>query len=322
VAAPPGAGLLVVGPRTATHRHGRLGLVLERRGPRTVVAEQDIVFPSGTVRLADIDGDGVGELQITNPSGGLLAGDRLDTVLEARAGTRSSVVTQGANRVCGVAPGLPPATTTLDTRVHLEDDALLEWAPHHLVPYARSRVHQRTVVDVAPAAGLLLWETLSAGRSGRGERFAWDHLDSRLRVTRDGRPLLQDGAILGPGGEPFDGADLVATVVVVLPRGSGGGASASGGVQTRATGAAGGAGTHAAGGAGRASGGAARLSDGLHAALTTARGTLASASAVADDVVVARVVARDATALYRALGAVRELARPAIGLPAPQRPVV
>ncbi|MEV4421404.1 urease accessory protein UreD [Patulibacter sp. NPDC049589] len=278
------------GPATTTHRHGRLDVTLERRGPATVVAAQDIVFPSGTVRIADVDGDGVGELQITNPSGGLLAGDRMDTLLRARAGTRASVVTQGANRVCGAAVGLPPARTELHARMALEGDAVLEWAPHHLVPYARAAILQRTAVEVAPAAGLLLWETLSAGRSGRGERFAWDHVDVRMRVARDGRPLLHDGAVLGPGGEPFDGADLVATVVVVLPTD-------------------------------RPAGTATDLADDLHRALGAVPGTLASASAVDDALIVGRVVARDATVLYRALHAARVLARPALGLPAPRRPI-
>jgi len=289
---PVAAGGAPSGPRTTTHRHGRLALVLERRGPRTIVAAQDIVFPSGTVRIGDVDGDGVGELQITNPSGGLLAGDRLDTELVARPGTRSSVVTQGANRVCGVAPGEVPRTTTLDTTLALEGDAVLEWAPHHLVPYARAGVRQRTRVDVAPGAGLLLWETLSAGRTGRGERFAWDRLDTRLRITRAGRPLLQDGALLGPGGEPFDGADLVSTAVLVLPRDAAGPAPV-----------------------------ATALADELHRALDAARGVLASASAVADDLVVARVVARDAVALYRALDALRGPSRRALGLPRALRPV-
>jgi urease accessory protein len=326
------------GPATATHRHGRLGLTLERRGARTIVAGQEVVFPSGTVRITDVDGDGVGELQVTNPSGGLLAGDRMDTVLTAGAGTRASVVTQGANRVCGAAPGAAPETTTLHTALSLEGDAALEWAPHHLVPYARSVVLQRTTVDVAPDAGLLLWETLSAGRTGRGERFAWERLDTRLRVSRAGLPLLHDGAVLGGGGEPFDGADLVSTVVVVLPGEAVAptgnavvGAAGQAGVAPRAGQAGdgrpedrtgdGGTGDGRAGGRGGGTRAEALAND-LHHALTASPGTLASASALDDALVVARIVARDANALYTALHRVRLLARPAVGLPPARRPVV
>ncbi|WP_026910537.1 urease accessory protein UreD [Patulibacter minatonensis] len=257
------------------------------------------MFPSGTVRITDVDGHGVGELQLTNPSGGLLAGDRMETVLDAGPGVRASVVTQGANRVCGTAPGLAPETTVLDGALTVREGAAVEWAPHHLVPYARADVHQRTTVDVAPDAGLLLWEGLACGRSGRGERFAWARVDTRLRIVRDGRPLLLDGAVLGPGGEPFDGADLVATLVVVLPEGG----VATIAPQRTCTSAPAPATTTAPALAGAA-----------HAALQRVPGALAGASAPDDHLLVARVLARDAVALYAALDAVRRIARPAIGL--------
>lgn len=276
------------------------------------MATQDVVFPSGTVRIADVDGDGVGELQITNPSGGLLAGDGMDTVLHAGPGVRASFVTQGAGRVCGTAPGERPRTTTMRTAITLHDGAAVEWAPHHLVPYARSSIHQRTVVDVAPGAGLLLWEGLACGRSGRGERFAWDRLDTRTRIVRAGRPLLHDGAVLGPGGEPFDGADIVATVVVVLSTP----ADAAPEPPARIGRARAGAPPFHGGPSG-----APALADLAHEALQGVRGVLAGASAHDESLLVSRILARDAVALYSALDVVRRLARPAIGLPPVRRAV-
>jgi len=259
------------------------------RHGRTVADAQSVAFPAGTVRISDVDGDGVGELQITNPSGGLLAGDRMDTVVDAGPGTRLSVVTQGANRVCGAALGAPVRTTTLATRLTVADGAVVEWIPHHLVPYARSRVHQRTAVVLAPTAGLIAWEALSTGRSARGERAAWDRIDTRLRITAGDRPLLIDGAVLDAGGEPFDGADLTATLVVRIPGGSDGSVA---------------------------------LADRLHERAATVPGVLASASALDDRLVVGRVLARDTAALYALLAAWRPAARAAVGLPPATRPVV
>lgn len=201
-------------------------------------------------------------------------------------------MTQGANRVCGVAAGAAPTATVVRTTLTVEGDAIVEWIPHHLVPYARSRVHQRTTVDVAPRAGLILWDTLSTGRSARGERCAWDAVDTRLRITRVGHPLVVDGAILGPGGEPFDRADLAATFVAVLP-------------------------SHAEPSTGTGS----ALADVLHASGSTVRGAMGSASALDRDLVVGRILARDAAALYRALAAWRTAARAALGLPPVRRPV-
>ena len=267
------------------HRHGRLSATLARRRGRTVLVGQEIAFPAGTVRLLDHDGDGVPELQQTAPAGGLLGGDALDVAVRLEDGVRASLATQGANRVYRPADGR--TATRLTTTVTVADGAIAEWVPHHLLPYPGARVRQRTAIDVAPDAGLLAWESLSAGRSARGERFAWSLLDTRLRIARAGAPLLLDGAILaGDDREPFDGADLCATVALVLPRD-----------------------------------GAPALADELHAALTAAPAVLGGASAPAPDLVVGRLLARDVPALYGALGAARRIGRRALGLPPARRSV-
>lgn len=267
-----------------------------------------MAFPAGTVRISQVDADGVGELQITNPSGGLLAGDRMDTVIAVGPNARLSVVTQGANRVCGAATGAPIRTTVLDTRLTVADGAVLEWVPHHLVPYARARVHQRTAVALAPTAGLIAWEALSTGRSARGERAAWDRVDSRLRVTDGQRPLVADGAVLDSGGEPFDGADLTATLVVRLPpRVDGRGADRAAGSGPRPGG----------GSLGRAG----NLADALHGRAGSVPGVLASASALDERLVVARVLARDTAALYALLAVWRPASRQAVRLPPASRAV-
>lgn len=286
-------------PGGERHRHGALRLTAVARDGRTVAAAQRVAFPAGTVRIRDVDGDGVGELQLTNPSGGLLAGDRMETVVDAGPGTRLSVVTQGANRVCGTARGAAPRTTAIEARVTVADGAVVEWAPHHLVPYARSRVRQRTTVQLAPSAGVVVWEALSTGRSARGERCAWDALDVRLRVTCGERPLLTDGAVLGPGGEPFDGADLAATFAVRLP------VERPPDDRHRDV----------------ARGPAGRLADRLHEHAAAVPGVLGSASALDDRLVVGRVLARDAAALYALLAAWRAPARAAVGLPPPARAI-
>lgn len=268
------------------HRHGVLELTAAARGRRTVATASRTAFPAGTVRISAVD-SGVDELQLTNPSGGLLAGDRLDTVIDVGPGARLSVVTQGANRVCGTAPGAPPRTTTLDTRLTVGAGAIVEWVPHHLVPYARADVHQRTGVELAADAGLLLWDGITTGRSGHGERCRWERVDSRLRIASNGRPLLVDGAILTAGGEPFDGADAAMVLVVVLPDH----AERDGLAAT------------------------ARLADELHAVADRRPGAIGSASALDGRVVAGRLLARDTVAAYDLLDAWRAAARGALGLP-------
>ncbi|MDX8152182.1 urease accessory protein UreD [Patulibacter brassicae] len=283
----PAPGAIPDGPTARAHRHGRLVATIERRRGRGALTAQEIAFPAGTVRLTEPDGDGVVELQQTAPSGGLLGGDRLEVAVRVGADVDVSLVTQGATRVYRPADGRSP--TQLRTALAVADGARVEWVPHHLLLYRGAHVHQRTAIDVDPGGGLLAWEALSAGRTARGERFAWAGLDTRLRVTRGGGPLVTDGAVLDGGGEPFDGADLCVAVVAVLPRPS---AAAAAG-----------------------------LADELHDVLTAAPGVLGSASVPAPGCVVARVLGRDAPSTYRALHGAREAVRAALGLPRPARPI-
>jgi len=168
--------------------------------------------------------------------------------------------------------------------LRLAPNAFLEYLPHHVIPYASSNYRQETAVDLAASATLIAWEPVSAGRLALGERFAFSTLSTRLRVVRDGILAAVDGCELVQGEEPFGGYSYTATVFVVAPR------------DLR------------------------RLADELHAFLTTLP-LYASASAPADGLVAARILAGNAPALYRALNGSRAIARAELGLPLPPRSV-
>lgn len=96
--------------------------------------------------------------------------------------------------------------------------ALLQYLPpHHLIPYAGSRMRQELDAEVDARGTLVLWDALSAGRLAHGERFRFDRLSLRTRIERAGVPEVLDGCELGPGGEPFGGDPYMATVTVLAP---------------------------------------------------------------------------------------------------------
>jgi urease accessory protein len=219
------------------------------------------------------------EVQLTNPGGGALGGDRLNLQVTVGAGAAATILTQGATKAYrGV-------ETAQRARVSIEADGVLEYLPHHVIPFARSRWRQETVVELSSAARLLAWEAFAAGRVARGERFAFDRLSSRTVVLRDGTPVLIDGFELEGGGEPFNGWSYLATVQVLAP--------------VRLDG----------------------LADELHTSLSEVPGARASASAPAEGLACARVLAQSAPSLARTLGTVRVVARSALGLEAPPRPL-
>jgi urease accessory protein len=226
------------------------------------------------VRANYPDGSGAPEVQITNPSGGILGGDDLSLEVRLEPGASATVLTQAANK----AYRGPEAHGRAAFEV--ADGAALEYLPHHLIPYADSSYRQSTGFHLAPSATLIAWEACSAGRIARSERFAYARLSSTTRTVRDGRPEVVDGFDLRGegGGEPFGGYSYLGAAYVLAPRSL------------------------------------EPLAEKLHAALSRMPRALASASAPASGVCTVRVLTSDATALYRALNACRAVARSYLGL--------
>lgn len=218
-----------------------------------------------------MDGSGFAELQITNPGGGVLGGDRLEVDIELAPRARATVLTQGATRVYRG----PPARQ--DTVLAVGTGAVLEYLPHHVIPYAGSVYRQRTVARVQAGGTLLAWEAFAAGRVATGERFAFERLSARTRILRNGAPLAIDGLDLPGGGEPFQGLSYLGTLHVIA--------------------------------AGRLD----ALAQALAAAVCAVPGVLASASAPAPGLCTARVLCARAPALLSVLRAWRAAAREWLG---------
>ena len=166
---------------------------------------------------------------------------------------------------------------------HVGEGAFLEYLPRHVIPYAGSSYRQESAFHLSEDATLLACDAFSAGRLARGERFDFDRLFGRTRIDRGGVPELVEGFELSGGGEPFGGFPYLATVYASAPSDLG------------------------------------PLAEELHGLLVRKTGSLASASAPAPNLCVARVLAENAPSLYRALDASRALARGFLGLPNPPR---
>lgn len=235
--------------------------------------------PFGSVRANYPDGSGVPEVQITNPSGGILGGDRLEMDVTLVPGSAATILTQAANKVYKGLQARQNAT------FRVGEGSFLEYLPHHLIPFARSSYRQETEIHLAANTTLIAWDAVSAGRVARGERFAFDGLSARMRIFRENLPEVVDGFGLYAGGEPFGGYSYVGAAYVLAPRDL------------------------------------ESLAEKLHGALSGTPRVLASASATAQRLCAARVLARDATALYRALNVFRAVARTYLDLPPAAREI-
>lgn len=157
-------------------------------------------LPLQALEPMDLDGDGVATLLLLNPTGGLLAGDRLETDIVLGPGSRVCLSTPSATRVYRSPGPVAVQRVTMD----VGRGAALEWLPDHLIPSPGARLRQTTEIRLAADATLLYLDAWATGRAARGEAWGFDLLDSSLLVRDEAGPLIRERSILA-GRPPRDG---------------------------------------------------------------------------------------------------------------------
>jgi urease accessory protein len=146
--------------------------------------------------------------------GGLVDGDHLTVDLEVAPGASALLSSQGSTRVYRSPHG---CRSELSARV--AEGALLVLAPDPTMCFTGARYAQRQDVQLAPGASLVLMDLVTAGRSANGERWAFTHYASTLRVHREGRALIDERWLLDPAHgalpERLGRFDALGTVLLV-----------------------------------------------------------------------------------------------------------
>lgn len=140
--------------------------------------------------------DGSALAHLHNVSGGILGGDHL--ILRARAGRGASaqLTTTGATRIYRARAGAPTAVQI--NEIAVGEDALLEYVPDPIIPFAGARFSQRTRIHLARGAGLFWWEILAPGREARGELFQYEQVEMTTHIEAEGRPIAAERIRLQP----------------------------------------------------------------------------------------------------------------------------
>jgi len=142
--------------------------------------------------------DGSALAHLHNVSGGLLGGDRLALSVNVGAGASVQLTSTGGTRIYRPRKEAPPTVQTNEIR--LREDALLEYIPDAIIPYAGARFTQHTRIELAPGAGLFWWEVIAPGREASGEVFAYERIEMRTDVIAGGRLIGAENIRLDPRG--------------------------------------------------------------------------------------------------------------------------
>jgi len=185
------------------HPDGRLSLQFEFDAPtgRTLLHVAEQRQPLKVVRAFQTEG-GAALAHVHNLSGGILAGDRLSLNLEIGPMARAQVTSTGATRLYRRRDGTVAAEFM--ARASVRAGALLEYLPDPLIPFADSRFHQDTAVNLEDGAGLFWWETVAPGREAHGEMFSYDALRLKLDLRAEGIPIALERSHLDPKVRPLE----------------------------------------------------------------------------------------------------------------------
>ena len=173
----------------------RLEFARDTTTGRTRLSESRQEAPLRVVRAFETE-DGTSLAHLHNVSGGLLGGDLLS--LDVRAGACSNVqlTTTGATRIYRSRSGAEAATQK--STITVGSNALLEYAPDAIIPFAGAQFAQRTEIQLEAGAGLFWWEILSPGREASGEVFEYERVDLKMDLLVAGRLIAAERLRLEP----------------------------------------------------------------------------------------------------------------------------
>jgi urease accessory protein len=173
----------------------RLDFERDERTGRTVLAASHQEPPLRVVRAFTLE-DGAAMVHLHNVSGGVLGGDRLGLTVRVGAEACAQITTTGATRIYRAREDKPAAAQW--NEVAIGENALLEYLPDALIPFAGARFWQRTVIRLARGAGLFWWEILAPGREARGEIFEYASVELKSDLVAAGRPIAAERVRLEP----------------------------------------------------------------------------------------------------------------------------
>ena len=191
----------LINPEKVSAQRGNAELTVESVSGQSAVTS---AFASTPMKLLTPRSRGQSVWAYTSSfGGGFVAGD--ETRLDLRIGkdARCFLGTQASTKIYRNPRALACGHVTQAT---VEENALLVFAPDPVQPFASSSYTQRQVFQLGAGAGLVLVDWFTSGRAARGERWAFNHFQSRNDVFLSGERIFMDSVLLDSTAEPVTSA--------------------------------------------------------------------------------------------------------------------
>jgi urease accessory protein len=164
-------------------RDGFLRLRFARSGEKTILAQSRFSLPLQALTPLTL-ANGASYLMLLNPTGGVLGDDHLVTEIEQEAATHVCLTTPSATRIYRTTE--KPAI--LETTIHLNEGATLEYFPDHVIPHERSALRQSLHIEMARGSRAIILDSMASGRIAHGERWSFTEMDLQTEVLMCERP--------------------------------------------------------------------------------------------------------------------------------------
>ena len=175
-------------------KEGILRLNFEKRDHRTVLSEAFSKMPMQAFPPFYPDQTGCAYAYLVNPTGGLVGGDKIEIEIAIQEHAHAFVTTPSATKIYR---SLGPFASQ-EIRVVLKKQAIFEYIPQYIIPFAQSRYFQKIKIKMGENARALFLDFLTTGRLARGEHLQFVEYRSHTEVEYCGELILTDRFSLKP----------------------------------------------------------------------------------------------------------------------------
>ena len=136
-------------------------------------------------------------VNLSCPTAGLLAGDRMLCDIEVTDQASMVVTTPGATRSHFMRSGI----ARVEQKLRVRDGSFLEFNPGALILQKATNLEQVTEVEVDEDAEILFVEKILPGRIAHGESFVFQKFSNRLNINQGKQLALLESFLLDPENE-------------------------------------------------------------------------------------------------------------------------
>lgn len=176
-------------------KRGELRLRLGLKNGRTIIKEVYNQVPLKVAKPFYLE-PGSGEIFIyqMNPAGGMVQGDNYYQTVELEKGAQAFLTTQSATKIYRSQDSSAGQFNVFK----VGEEALLEYFPDPVIPFAGSRFVNETEIHLAAGATAFVAEIVTPGRVRRGETFKYEFYRSKTKAFWEGEIILWDNWLLMP----------------------------------------------------------------------------------------------------------------------------